>query len=280
MPTGFQRGPFFEIQTDRFALIAVDTGIVQADRSGAMGVARVGARCARAASSHGGPRPPALRRRHVHGAATTPSSRGSSELLLEHGVHDRDGGRHARFRVLRRAAGATGDRAVHYFVNGGGGAYLSIGTALDWPAQPPTRRVGASIRARTRSSRRSTRRRRGGSGPRGGGRSGFRAWPFSTEWLSALFDYNVAPFFQSFVEVRVERSAKRVRLLPYGVARPAALARPRASAGPHRDHRRAGRFRGVDRADADDQSPTPDTRHPTPEHDARPPTPDYFPTAR
>jgi hypothetical protein len=27
----------------------------------------------------------------------------------------------------------------------------------------------------------------------------------------------VAPFFQSFVEVRVEPSARRVRLLPYGV---------------------------------------------------------------
>ncbi len=32
-----------------------------------------------------------------------------------------------------------------------------------------------------------------------------------------LFDYNVAPFFQSFIEVRVEPSARRVRLLPYGV---------------------------------------------------------------
>ena len=37
------------------------------------------------------------------------------------------------------------------------------------------------------------------------------------EWLSAAFDFNVAPFYQSFVEVRVEPSAGRVRLLPYGV---------------------------------------------------------------
>lgn len=43
------------------------------------------------------------------------------------------------------------------------------------------------------------------------------AWPFTAEWLSAAFDYNVAPFFQSFIEVRVERSANRVRLIPYGV---------------------------------------------------------------
>jgi hypothetical protein len=45
----------------------------------------------------------------------------------------------------------------------------------------------------------------------------FNAWPFSAEWLSGIFDYNVAPFFQSFFEVRVEPSAGRVRLLPYGV---------------------------------------------------------------
>jgi hypothetical protein len=43
------------------------------------------------------------------------------------------------------------------------------------------------------------------------------AWPFSVEWLSAAFDVNVAPFYQSFVEVRVEPSAGRVRMRPYGV---------------------------------------------------------------
>jgi hypothetical protein len=45
----------------------------------------------------------------------------------------------------------------------------------------------------------------------------FDAWPFSAEWLSAVFDYNVAPFFQSFVLVNVESSAGRVRIIPYGV---------------------------------------------------------------
>jgi hypothetical protein len=45
----------------------------------------------------------------------------------------------------------------------------------------------------------------------------FGGWPSSVEWLSAAFDYNVAPFFQSFVVVRVERSANRVRVQPWGV---------------------------------------------------------------
>ncbi len=45
----------------------------------------------------------------------------------------------------------------------------------------------------------------------------FGAWPVTAEWLSAMFDYNVAPFFQSFVEVRVELSASRTLLRPYGI---------------------------------------------------------------
>jgi hypothetical protein len=40
---------------------------------------------------------------------------------------------------------------------------------------------------------------------------------FSPKWLSAAFDANVAPFYQSFIEVRVDSSTKRIRLKPYGV---------------------------------------------------------------
>ena len=47
------------------------------------------------------------------------------------------GGRHARSRVLRRTRRGR-IVAVHHFVNGGGGAYLSFGTALSWPAAVPT----------------------------------------------------------------------------------------------------------------------------------------------
>jgi hypothetical protein len=50
----------------------------------------------------------------------------------------------------------------------------------------------------------------------------FKAWPFSVEALSAV-DFNRAPFFQSFMEVRVERSRRRVVLILNGVT-PAALA--------------------------------------------------------
>ena len=33
-------------------------------------------------------------------------------------------------------------RRIHHFVNGGGGAYLSIGGALAWPALIPTKDLG------------------------------------------------------------------------------------------------------------------------------------------
>jgi hypothetical protein len=30
-----------------------------------------------------------------------------------------------------------------------------------------------------------------------------------------MFDYNVSPYFQSFIEIKVEKSKKRLRLIPY-----------------------------------------------------------------
>ena len=48
----------------------------------------------------------------------------------------------------------------------------------------------------------------------------FNAWPFSVEAFSGMFDFNRAPFFQSFMEVRVERSKKRVVLTLNGVDGP------------------------------------------------------------
>ena len=77
------------------------------------------------------------------------------------------------------------------------------------------------------------------------------AWPFSAEWLSAVFDYNVAPFFQSFVKVRVERSSGTIRLVPYGVHGQLTwgdLASSESSRPPGRETRHTGRVVGADGA--------------------------------
>jgi hypothetical protein len=48
----------------------------------------------------------------------------------------------------------------------------------------------------------------------------FGAWPVSTETLSGLFDFNHAPFYQSFMEVRVERTNRRVVFALHGTGGP------------------------------------------------------------
>ena len=48
----------------------------------------------------------------------------------------------------------------------------------------------------------------------------FGAWPSSAEWLSAMFDYNVAPFFQSFVVVTVDPAARQITIRPWGINGP------------------------------------------------------------
>jgi len=221
VPTGFQRGPFFEIQTDRFALIAIDTGVAKridarqwAWLEGAL--ARADGRLTMAIVGHpfyaGG----------SDQAAHNEEFARLKRLLLDHDVaimmagdtHDLEyyaepAPRGSDHEIVR-------DGVVHYFVNGGGGAYLSFGTALQWPASPPTEEWGYypnkqavtdKIVAHTPAWKR----------PLWWWTARFNAWPFSAEWLSGVFDYNVAPFFQSFFEVRVEPSAHRVRLVPYGI---------------------------------------------------------------
>src|SRR5262249_59734103 len=110
-------------------------------------------------------------------------------------------------------------RVMHHFVNGGGGAYLSIGTALDFPKDPPvedwsfyprTDRLRAKMDVEMPIWKQ----------PFWYWIKWFKAWPFSVEALSGLFDFNRAPFFQSFMEVRVERSKKRVVLILNGVDGP------------------------------------------------------------
>jgi hypothetical protein len=46
------------------------------------------------------------------------------------------------------------------------------------------------------------------------------AWPAAVEALSGSLDFNRAPFFQSFIEVGVERSHRQVRLRLHGVHSP------------------------------------------------------------
>jgi 3',5'-cyclic AMP phosphodiesterase CpdA len=216
VPTGYQQGPFFQLQTATFALIAVDTGVLkQVDEEQLTWL--------RAALDRADGKVVLALLGHPPFAGGLDQTRDNepfaaiNSLLREHHVHVVMAGDTHDLEYYRQSAndnGRPGD--VHYFVNGGGGAYQSFGTALAWPERPPTpvwafyptrHDVASKIEQWTPLWKR----------PAWWWTKSVGAWPFSAEWLSAAFDYNVAPFYQSFIEVRVEPADGRLRLRPWGV---------------------------------------------------------------
>jgi 3',5'-cyclic AMP phosphodiesterase CpdA len=215
VPTGFQRAPFFQVQTRDFALLAVDTGVARrldpAQRAwleAALAAAR--GKFIVAVLGH-----PFYAGGH-YTAEGDDEFLGLHRLLREHGVAVVMAGDTHDLEYYAEETGAGGRGPVHHFVNGGGGAYLSFGTALDWPAAPATAAwafypTTAQVTGKIRTTLPAWK------APFWWWTTYLRAWPYSVEWLSAAFDVNVAPFFQSFLEVRVEPSSGKVRLRPHGV---------------------------------------------------------------
>ncbi|MFI5459826.1 MAG: metallophosphoesterase family protein [Isosphaerales bacterium] len=216
VPTALQDGPFFQIQTQHFALIAVDTGVVKRVDAAQLrwltsALAAARGKFIMVLLGH-----PLYALGHYQGDSNQEFT-AIHRLLRDHGVSvSMAGDVHDFEYYAEHYESPKGDRTMHHFVNGGGGAYLSVGTALDFPKQPPTplwahyptrAQLTEKIEAATPAWKR----------PAWWWTKSFGAWPSSVEWLSAAFDYNFAPFYQSFVEVRVEPSAHRVRFLPWGV---------------------------------------------------------------
>lgn len=225
---GSQRAMFFELQSEDFALLAIDTGILRTiderqwawieralDRSrGKFTMVIVGH--PRFAGGYDVPRT-------AEGHDVSESSEKFAalyQLLARHNVRIAMAGDTHDFEYYReKISDDDPTRVMHHFVNGGGGAYLSIGTALDFPKQPAvadwayyprTDHVRAKMDAEMPLWKQ----------PFWYWIKWFKAWPFSVEVLSGLFDFNRAPFFQSFMEVRVERSNRRVVLILHGVSGP------------------------------------------------------------
>ena len=210
VPAGLQHGPFFEVHAGGFSLIAIDTGIEKRIDAGQMAWLQA------ALDRSKGGFTMAILGHPFYAAGRAQFGDGSfkevHDLLRSHGVRVMMAGDTHDFEYYR-------DDGTHYFVNGGGGAYLSIGTALDWPDRaavpdyafyPSIDAVSKKLDAETPFWKR----------PAWWWVRRYGAWPFSVEALSAVFDFNRAPFFQSFIEVRVERSRNRVVLAVMGVDGP------------------------------------------------------------
>ena len=211
---GRQHGPFFELHTGTFSLIAVDTGIERGVDPRQM--AWVNAALDRASGAF---TMAILGHPFYASGLERPGDESFTrlrDLLKARGVRVVMAGDTHDFEHYRDESVSP---PVHHVVNGGGGAYLSIGTALDWPEQPAfdnyvfyprSDALSAKLNAETPAWK----------WPAWWWVRRFGAWPFSVEALSAVFDFNRAPFFQSFVEVRVERSQSRVVMALIGVDGP------------------------------------------------------------
>lgn len=213
--TGGQRAPYFDVQADRFALIVVDTGVmrtVDKDQGqwlrGALERAR--GKFKMVVLGH-----PLYAGGHYQGTDDPPFAE-LHQLLREHGVDVVMGGDTHYFEYYKETYLSQGQpRTMLHFVNGGGGAYLSIGTGLAWPATPPvpdcayyprTDAIIAKLDQETPTWKQ----------PLWYWVKRFHAWPSTPEGVASAFDFNRAPFYQSFMEVRVEGSANVVRLLLHG----------------------------------------------------------------
>jgi hypothetical protein len=216
--TAEQRAPFFEIHGREFSLIAVDTGILRRiDRAQArwleQALSRARGRFTMVILGH-----PLYAGGGYQGTEETFSS--IHRLLRQYKIPIVMAGDTHDFEYYREEYNSgDGPGVMHHFVNGGGGAYLSIGTALDWPSAAPVRDWAfypSTEAVRTKLENETGR----WKWPVWWWIKRFKAWPASVEALSGIFDFNRAPFFQSFMEVRVEGSARRVRLILHGVHGP------------------------------------------------------------
>jgi len=213
---GLQRGPFFELHISGFSLIAVDTGILRTidpyeaawleqalTRAGTNFKLVVLGHPFFVAGADTGINDAAFQKIHET------MKRFSVDVVMAGDTHDFE------FYKERYASQSTQKEMLH-FVNGGGGAYLSIGTAIGFPEQPVVPDYAFYPRADQLSTKIHN------EAPFW--KLPFLVWlrqfhgyPFDSEMVSGAFDFNYAPFFQSFLEVSVERSQNRVRFLLYGV---------------------------------------------------------------
>ena len=200
LSAGHQNAPFFQISNDYFVFLSIDTGVRR--RLDSIQLAWV--------------------------KSVLEASKGKYVMVLLghpfYAIGEYQGNMNPDFRALHDLlriykvplimAGDTHDleyykelpqngdgHTMHHFVNGGGGAYLSIGAAMalagsrptkDWaiyPAREPLMHKIDSLTPRWKY-------------PAWVWLKKYNGYPFSAEWLSAAFDYNQAPYFQSFLEIK------------------------------------------------------------------------------
>lgn len=217
---GHQRAPYFDMHTPGFSLIAADTGILRTLDEKQL--AWLEQALIKAGDNY---KLVILGHPFFVAGKFTVSEEGEFrkiyDLLRRYNVDTVMAGDTHDFEHYRETyTDANGtSRQMFHFVNGGGGAYLSIGTAVAFPKDPDvtnhafyprTDQVNDKLDRETPLWKQ----------PFLLWMRGLGGYPFDSEMVSGAFDFNKAPFFQSFVEVRVERSNNRIRFILHGVNGP------------------------------------------------------------
>jgi uncharacterized membrane protein HdeD (DUF308 family) len=215
VPVGYQSAPFFQVSNEYFVLLCIDTGVLRRvddtqlawiksvlEASKGKYVMALLGHPFYAIGEYQGDMNPDFKALHdLLRAYKVP-------LIMAGDTHD--------LEYYKEMPQQNDGHTMHHFVNGGGGAYLSIGAALapadsrptnDWAIYPSREPLIHKIDSLTPAWKY----------PAWVWCKKYNGYPFSAEWLSAAFDYNQAPYFQSFMEIRVERSKNRIRLIPYGI---------------------------------------------------------------
>jgi len=242
--TGWQHGPFFEVQSERFSLIAVDTGVlrqVDTDQWAWLKAALERSKGKFIMAILGHPLYAGGRYQGGHDeqvAGEWVAQDGSFEilgqhlgpqiapfaaihrLLREHQVQVVMAGDTHYFEYYKELYESGGThRTMHHFVNGGGGAYMSIGTPLDWPKQPALPDCAYFPRKDVLTEK-LDRETPVWKMPLWSWVKYLHGWPLTAETMAGAFLYSRAPFLQSFVEIRVENSKNQVRLIPHSATGP------------------------------------------------------------
>jgi uncharacterized membrane protein HdeD (DUF308 family) len=213
---GLQRAPYFEMHTPGFSLITVDTGILRSldEKEKAWleaALQRAGQNFKMVVLGH----PFYVAGKYA--AEEAPEFNEIHETLKRHKVEVVMAGDTHDWEFYKTKYSADGvEREMHNFVNGGGGAYLSIGTSLGFPIEPVTSDYGFYPRTDAMDKKIVTQA-LWWQMPFYYWMKWFNGWPFNQEFVSGAFNFNQAPYFQSFMEVKVERSQNRIRLLLWGV---------------------------------------------------------------
>ncbi|MGB5393493.1 MAG: metallophosphoesterase [Lutimonas sp.] len=215
LPVGYQNAPFFQVSNEHFVFLAIDTGVRRKVDDQQLAWIKSVLEASKdkyvmALLGH-----PFYAIGEYQGDMN-PDFQALHALLREYRVPLIMAGDTHDLEYYIEPPQNNDEHTMHHFVNGGGGAYLSIGAAMadpktrptaDWANYPSREPLISKIDSLTPSWK-------------------YPAWvwvkeydgyPFSAEWLSAAFDYNQTPYFQSFMEIKVEKSQNRIRLIPYGI---------------------------------------------------------------